>query len=148
MGKKHLITMQEINCGKTVEKAFQEFLQQCKIKNLSPSTIHFYEGHFKRFERFINSQGIAMLRDITKGVVNGYIVQMKEDLDNPISINTYLRCLRAFLYFCMKLQYINEFKIELLKTEKKIKETYTDAQLKLLLKKPNLKDCSFTEYRD
>jgi integrase/recombinase XerD len=148
MGKKYIISMQEINCNKTVDKAFHEFIQQCKIKNLSPSTIHFYEGHFKRFDQFICTQGIAMLQDITKSIVNDYIVQMKEDLDNPISINTYLRCLRAFLYFCMKLQYIKEFKIELIKTEKKIKETYTDAELKLLLKKPNLKDCSFAEYRD
>jgi integrase/recombinase XerD len=148
MGKKHVISMQEVNCDKTVDKAFHEFLQRCKIKNLSPSTIHYYEGHFKRFDRFISTKGITMLKDITKNVVNDYIVQMKADLENPISVNTYLRCLRAVLYFCMKLQYIHEFKIELLKTEKKVKETYTDAELKLLLKKPNLKDCSFTEYRD
>ena len=43
---------------------------------------------------------------------------------------------------------MQNFKIELLKAEKKIKETYTDNELEKILKKPNLKTCSFTEYRN
>ena len=33
------------------------------------------------------------------------------------------------------------------KADKKIKETYTDEELKKLLKKPNLKRCEFNEYK-
>lgn len=48
----------------------------------------------------------------------------------------------------MELGYLSNFKIQLLKTEKKIKITYTDCELELLLKKPNMNSCTFTEYRN
>jgi len=44
--------------------------------------------------------------------------------------------------------YIEPFKIELLKVEKQVKETYTDSELTILLKKPDVKKCKFSEYRD
>jgi integrase/recombinase XerD len=47
----------------------------------------------------------------------------------------------------MKLDYLDEFKIQMLKTPDKVKETYTDDELKILLEKPNLKNCDFVEYR-
>jgi Site-specific recombinase XerD len=37
--------------------------------------------------------------------------------------------------------------VNLLKTEKRIKEIYTDHELNLLLKKPNINNCGFCEYR-
>lgn len=47
----------------------------------------------------------------------------------------------------MKLGYTEEFKISLIKADKEIYETYT-GELKILFKKPNIKTCCFTEYRD
>jgi len=44
--------------------------------------------------------------------------------------------------------YIEPFKITLLKAEKEIKETYTDSELMILLKKPKVSKCRFSEYRD
>jgi len=44
--------------------------------------------------------------------------------------------------------YMDRFTIKLLKAEKKIKETYTDDELSKILQKPNIKTCSFTEYRN
>ncbi|WP_427340272.1 tyrosine-type recombinase/integrase [Caloranaerobacter sp. DY30410] len=48
----------------------------------------------------------------------------------------------------MKLGYLDEFKIKLIRSEKKIKETYSDKELEFLLKKPNMNNCSFAEYRN
>jgi len=44
--------------------------------------------------------------------------------------------------------YTDAFTITSIKAEKKIKETYTDNEINILLKKPNIKRCSFSEYRD
>ena len=44
--------------------------------------------------------------------------------------------------------YTEPFKISLLKADKKIKETYTDSELAILLKKPDVKKCNFSEYRN
>jgi integrase/recombinase XerD len=146
--KKKVISLQEENGGRTVEEGFREFIQSCKIKNLSPYTITSYELHFKRFKEFLDKSRIIILDEISKDLLNKYIMHLKGELQNPISVNTYLRTARAFLYFCMKLGYLKDFKVELIKAEKKIKETYTNSELKLLLKKPNLKKDSFVEYRD
>jgi integrase/recombinase XerD len=43
--------------------------------------------------------------------------------------------------------YIPHFKMQEIKVDKNQIETYNEAELKLLLKKPNLKKCSFTEYK-
>lgn len=48
----------------------------------------------------------------------------------------------------MKLDYMKTFKIHTIKVYKKVIETYTDAELRLLLEKPNIKKCSSLEYRN
>jgi len=42
---------------------------------------------------------------------------------------------------------MEEFKIVLPRTEETIKETYTDEEIKRLIKKPDVKKCSFVELR-
>lgn len=64
-----------------------------------------------------------------------------------VTVNTRLRGIRAFFNYCMKMGYIPRFEMELIRTEKKIKEVYTDEEIKLLIKKPKQK-CLFTEYRN
>jgi integrase/recombinase XerD len=48
----------------------------------------------------------------------------------------------------MERDYMPKFKVKLIRQEKKVKNTYTEAELKLLLDKPNVKKCSFAEYRN
>jgi integrase/recombinase XerD len=47
----------------------------------------------------------------------------------------------------MEMDYLQNFKITIPKVDKKLKETYTDSELAVLLKKPDLKMCSFSEYK-
>lgn len=67
---------------------------------------------------------------------------------NEQTIRSYFSGLRVFLYYCMREGYIENFKIVLPKAAKVIKATYTDEELKQLLKKPNIKACGFPEYRN
>ena len=128
------------------KKDLENLFRVVKLKVFLP--IQSLHMNFKRLEKFLEKNIIIMLDEITKDFLNNYIMHLKGELQNPISVNTYLRTARAFLYFCMKLGYLKDFKVELIKAEKKIKETYTECELKLLLKKPNLKRDSFAEYRD
>ncbi len=43
---------------------------------------------------------------------------------------------------------MKKFKIENIKTDEAIKEPYTEYEMNLLLKKPDLKKCNFSEYRN
>lgn len=131
----------------TLNGLFEEFILSKKCLNVSSYTISFYERCFKSFSKFYDVS--QPCNTITSNVVNEYILCMKNRDDiNDISINTNLRGLRALLYYGMEHGYINQFKVTLIRAEKKLKETYTEAELNILLKKPNIKTCSFAELRN
>jgi integrase/recombinase XerD len=46
------------------------------------------------------------------------------------------------------MEYMSTFKIKLPRVDKNAIETYSDAELKILLKKPDLNKCTFVNYRD
>jgi len=48
----------------------------------------------------------------------------------------------------MKKGYINDFKVRLPKMDEVVKKTYSDHEVMLLLKKPNMKKAEFPEYRN
>lgn len=133
--------------AKTISEGFKEFNRYCRVKNLSEKTLDFYEECLARFCKFYPEEGL--LSDITQQTVEEYILFLKTNTGfNSVSINSSLRGLRAILYHFMKTEHVPEFKIQLVKSEKNVKETYTEAELRLLLKKPDIKHCIFTEYRD
>lgn len=141
------MSLQKSTTTKSIDDGFKEFYRFCRVKNLADQTLDYYEVVIDNFGKFLplNNQ----ISSITSKTIEEYILHLRENTNlNDISINTRLKGLRVILYYFMELGYMEEFKIKTPKAEKKIKETYTDAELKILLKKPNLKECSFAEYRD
>ncbi|MCF8019018.1 MAG: tyrosine-type recombinase/integrase [Vallitaleaceae bacterium] len=130
--------------SKTWDEGFKEFLLSCNAKNLSESTIKYYSLAAKQF---IKSTQITNIEEADINIINEYIVELRDHLKIP-TVNTNIRALRTIFYFFMELEYLPRFKIKLLKQQETIKETYTDQELKILLKKPNVKTCTFAEYRD
>jgi integrase/recombinase XerD len=128
----------------TAQKAFADFLQNCKMKNLAQKTVKNYDATFKKFLDFYRLEDVAF---ISQEIVNQYVLFLQRQLDNPISVNTYLRNIRAILHYFAEQNYMQLVKIKMLKTEQPLKEPYTDYELQLLLKKPDVKKCSFREFR-
>lgn len=130
----------------SIQEAFDLFIRKCKIKNLTDLSISSYEKKMVHFYEFIDKS--EPITAITKDTVDDYILWLRENTEaNDITINSYLRSVRAFLYFCMEDRYLPTFKIQLIKAEKKIKETYTDDELVRLLEKPYVDNCSFSTYK-
>jgi integrase/recombinase XerD len=130
----------------SIQEAFDLFIRKCKIKNLTDLSISSYEKKMVHFYEFIDKS--EPITNVTKDTVDNYILWLRENTEaNDITINSYLRSVRAFLYFCMEDRYIPTFKIQLIKAEKKIKETYTDDELVRLLEKPDVDNCSFSCYK-
>ncbi|MDU3240452.1 MAG: site-specific integrase [Clostridiales bacterium] len=77
-----------------------------------------------------------------------FILNLKNKDLADTSIKTYVVHIRAFLIYCMKRGYIAEFPVIVPKAEEQIKDVYTDYELSILLKKPDIKTCDFTEYRN
>lgn len=133
----------------SLEDGLEEFKTECKVKNLSNDTIGYYEENFGYFTVFLNGtfENLDIKNDITKQTVKDYIVYMKAKELKETTINIRLRGIRSILYYFMENNYVDTFKIQLLKQDETIPEVYTDEEIRKLLKKPNMKTCSFSEYR-
>ena len=128
----------------TLTEAFNLFIRRCKIKNLSEESIKSYQYKIKPFIDYYGEE--SPLLSINKSIIDDYVLYLeRESKANDITINSYLRSLKAFLYYCMEEQGLSYFKIHLIKAEKKLKETYSDDELKRLLKKP--KTSQFSEFK-
>ena len=130
----------------TFEQGFEEYIIDCKARNLRNGTLRHYTDSAKQIMKYIS--GDMPIKDIDKAVIGDFIVSLRDNPNvNDMSIYTYSRDMKTLMYFFMKKEYIPYFKIEIPKADKQPIETYTDRELKVLLKKPNLKHCSFTEYK-
>lgn len=129
----------------SVESAYELFIRKCRVKNLSEATITSYDNKVIPFVEFCNGGEISA---VTVDTVDAFTDMLKKEHNvNDVSVVSYLRSVRAFLYYCMDCKYMTSFKIHLPKCNKEIKEIYTDEQLERLLAKPDINSCSFTEYK-
>ena len=128
----------------TTKECFKEFIDFCKLRNLSNATIRMYEQQWGYFVQYAEAPYAA---DVTQEKVNGYILHLQTKMSNTESINTALRNIRPALNYMNNHNWIPPIKIKLLKTQEKVKDCYTDAELKLLLKRPNQNNCTFQELR-
>lgn len=126
--------------------AFADFLEKCRAKNLSEKTLNIYTVHFKFFKEYLSDPD-KKASDITEDTLEGFILYLQNRGCNDITVQSYMRGVRCLCYYLMEEGYLQRFKIKLPKADKRIKETYTDTELKKLLKKPNVKTCEFNEYK-
>ena len=88
------------------------------------------------------------IADMSKKTMDDFVVALREREDlNDMSIYTYSRDLKTVMYFFMEESWLQYFKIKLAKADQQPVETYTDEDIRKMLKKPNLKNCNFTEYK-
>lgn len=127
-----------------LSSCFKSFIIEKKANGLSKTTIETYTQHIKET---INIIGDIDIQDFTKQEYNKVVLALQSRNIKSVTVATYCRSIRAFLYWCMDEGYLNRFKIKIPKYQKTIKQVYTDEELKRLLKKPNLKTCTFTEYK-
>lgn len=130
----------------TLEECFADYMAKCRARNLSDKTLEIYEVRFSVFQKYLNGKELKP-SEIDQDVIDGFILYLQKRGCNDITVQSYIRDIRAFFYYLMNNSFTPEFKIKLPKADKKIKETYTDEELKKLLKKPNLKRCEFNEYK-
>ncbi|GLC32177.1 tyrosine-type recombinase/integrase [Clostridium omnivorum] len=132
----------------TFDRLFDEFIVYQKSKNLRQHTIKHYENTVNSsFYKYIDCK--TEVKNITSKTIEGYINFLKSRGNiGDVTINTYLRDIRAILYYAMKEGYLAEYKIKQIKADKEIIETYTDEELIILLKKPDVKKCNFIEFRN
>jgi len=154
----------------------ENFMLYCTSKNLSPKTIKSYEQTIKLFLKYLEEEfNIENVKEVEKSHLRMYIKYLQErgkytitiskkdddfynrpenrtDLGKKISnttINNYLRNIKVFFYFLVDEEVLrkNPFeKISYLKAQRKMKETITEENFRVLLRGFDL--TRFTGYRD
>ena len=120
----------------SVEGAYELFIRKCRIKNLSQASITSYQNKVQPLVDYCDG---GLISSVTIDTVDGFTNLLKtEHHVNDVSVVSYLRSVRAFLYYCMECNYMTTFKIHLPKAQKEIKETYSNEQLEKLLAKPDM----------
>jgi integrase/recombinase XerD len=128
----------------TFGEACDMYLNYCRLRNLREGTLRHYRQSFGQFYKYFSED--LPLDEINEESYKNYVLHLKDTLHNDVSINSYLRDLIALFHFLMNEGHIPHFKMSAIKVDKTPVETYTDEELQLLLRKPNLKKCSFIEY--
>jgi integrase/recombinase XerD len=142
------IEMNKKVSNKTFDQGFEEFINYCKVRNLRPATIKHYEDIVNyTWYKFLNCK--TPIKEITSKTIDEFILFCKNKMnENDVTVNTNVRGMRAICYYFIKLGYMKDFKINEIKVNKEIIETYTDDEIKILIKKPNIKKCNFIEFRN
>lgn len=142
------IEMKKKSTKKSFGEGYKEFILNCNVRNLSPYTIKHYDDIVNNtWYKFFSPE--EPISEITSKTIDNFIMFMRTKTNgNDVTVNTNIRAIRAICYFFMRLGYLEEFKIQEIKFTKDIIETYSEAEIKLLLKKPDVDKCSFIEYRN
>lgn len=140
--RKKQITM---DSSAPIEEVFKRFLLSKKAMGLAEKTLASYQQHFIAIRKHLD---VTMLIDyLQKSDLETMTASMRDAKLAANTIRTYTATLNSFFSWCNE-EGIADINIPLYKAEETIKETYTDSELEALLNKPNMRACTFSEYRN
>lgn len=131
--------------GLTFEEGCNKYLEYCRQRNLRQGTINHYRQSYVQFFKFFTPD--TPIEEIDEDAYKRYVLYLRSTLNNDVSINSYLRDFITTMHYLMNEGYIQSYKMQAIKVDKSHIETYNEQELQLLLKKPNIKKCSFIEYQ-
>ncbi|GAA0840704.1 hypothetical protein GCM10008915_36840 [Bifidobacterium pullorum subsp. gallinarum] len=139
------------------EVACQAYLRYCRIRNLTDETLNFYRDTTKELVKQLGALNVERPLDVTKDHVlsaieakqNEKIKRGRAETPADATINKLIRGWRAFFNWMHTEGFVGENPVKgigTIKSERRIIETFSNAQIKTLLETPNRS--SFTGYRD
>lgn len=135
-----------ITVGKTFADGFEEYILDCKARNLRDGTIRHYQESIRQIYKRIPPN--TPIETFSEKTMPQFIIDLRDDPNlNEVSMGTYARDLKTLMRFFMKCEYLPRFEIKVPCVDKEPIATYTDAELTALMKKPDVRKCGFVEYR-
>ena len=134
----------------SVEHAWLKFIIHQEEKGNSKHTIDFYNRFYKKYVSYLENWLGTNAKEcpIDTMLMDGqqlFFIKSLGDV-NQQTINSYLRGYRAFGKYCEEIGLLDGFKCSIKEVEPPVKQVYTDAELKRLLVKPDIRD--FVEFRN
>ncbi|MDD2192430.1 MAG: tyrosine-type recombinase/integrase [Bacteroidales bacterium] len=147
VAKRQLLKRRLDNEEVTFNQLYEEFVFS-KKGQVASATLEYYECNLKSFKDYLERNNIVYINQFNSKNMGQFIGILLDKYPNRTTINAYLRAVRALLYYGMKEKYLPKFEIHLVREPEKAVEIYSDNELSKLFKSPNLKKCSFSEYRN
>lgn len=131
----------------TFTEVYEQFQTFNKARNLSPQTLRFYEQTHRAVIKFMN--GNFVINTFDEQTLYRFINHLRDDRGNkPMTINTHLRSIRAMFNFAAERGYMEPLTVKSIKADTPVMPTYTEEELKILLRKPNMNKSNFPDYRN
>ena len=131
---------------RTLEDGYDEYITYAKTNNYRKDSILHYYYSYKQITKILDPK--MLLEDINVNVYNELIDTWRDAGLKDMTIRTYIKCFKTIINFCISKEYLEDFPMVLPKVDQEAVTTYSDEELEKLLKKPNIKNCLFTEYRN
>ena len=133
-----------LGTGRSFKEVFEEFVISKTAQGVSEATLENYDYHMRNIARYFDIE--QSFDEVRKKDIEIMVVKMRKAGIQHNSIATYLRMLKTFYNWCKEENYFY-VKVPTFAEKETVKETYTDEELKKLLKRPE-KGCTFGEFRD
>lgn len=142
------IEMNKKNEDITIKEAYEQFVRVKKAMKMEDTSLSTYRYAYNELINVIDENELcaSIDSDIITDILEYFAISKSHIKNATLLCN--MRHIRAILYFFMSRGYMAEFKIQMPQKIETIKATYTDKELELLLKKPNMKMVEFCEYRN
>ena len=118
---------------KTFREGFEEYILDCKARNLRDGTISHYQESIKQIYKRITPD--TLISSMCQQTMANFYISLRDDPNlNEVSMGTYARDLKTLMRFFMKRKYLPRFEIPLPKASKTPIQTYTENEdiLKIL----------------
>lgn len=131
----------------TLDEGFDKFINSCLLNKLSPYTIKNKRGAFNDFKDSVKNIAIVYCHQLNNDLIDNYKMYLSDKGNISSTINEKVCSLMSIFNYFHDKGWCDKLKVEYIKDEERIYQTYTESQLEKLLEKPDLKKCSFAHYR-
>lgn len=127
----------------TMEKAIDLFIADKRAQGIAAATLKSYRNGLwyiwlPELPRYLD--------EVTTEILKEVVGRWSRTEISRNTIRSYTATMQSFLSWA-RTSGLSDAQIRLFKGEETVPECYSAAELKLLLKRPNLKTCTFAEYR-
>ena len=111
----------------------QEFIFDCKVRNLAPRTIRNYEKQLNYFVRYLEAaQGVEELNDLKPIHIKQFMVMLQEKKNKPSYINDLLKAVKCMCSYAYEEGYTAELitkRVKNVKEPKILIHTFSDEEI-------------------
>lgn len=117
----------------TIQELKQEFIFDCKVRDLAPRTVQNYEKQLNYFVRFLKeSQGVEELEDLKPIHIKQFIAMLQEKKNKPSYINDLLKAVKCMCGYALREGYKSELitkRVKNVKEPKVLIHTFSDEEI-------------------